>query len=70
MDKLLHFVVCLILSFTLSYFLSWQAGVVVPLLLSILKEIIDQIRYNGWDRKDLIADIIGIILGTIIGVII
>lgn len=47
MDKLLHFIVCLILSFILTYFLGWQAGVVVTLLLGIFKEAIDQIRYKG-----------------------
>lgn len=67
-DKMLHMGLCFALTATLTYLKSWWIAVVVAVVIGILKEVVDQIVYKGWDWEDLAADGIGILAGVITGV--
>lgn len=68
-DKLLHFSVssflCLLFSFIFSKFmnntLALTIGSLTTLTVGVAKEIYDQIKYKGFDWKDIVADILGIL---------
>ena len=66
-DKILHMGVCFALTATLTCLKSWWIAVVVAVAVGILKELVDQIAYKGWDWKDLAADGIGILAGVLAG---
>lgn len=67
-DKMLHMGLCFALTATLTYLKSWWIAVVVAVVIGILKEVVDQIVYKGWDWKDLAADGIGILAGVLAGI--
>ena len=65
-DKLLHFAVCAVLSAVLHLIFPVWVVVSVMAILSVGKEIYDQISGEGTPEwKDLIADAIGIIIGVL-----
>ena len=66
-DKILHMGLCFALTATLAYLKSWWIAVIVAVAVGIIKEIVDQIAYKGWDWKDLATDGIGILAGVIAG---
>lgn len=67
-DKLLHFLVNLFSTIIFGLTLGIMFGISISVLLSIGKELYDQIRPNGtdWDWNDILADLVGILLGLFI----
>lgn len=68
-DKILHFLipylvadVCFTLGaiINLSLLLTLLISILVPSVLILGKELLDQIRYKGWDNKDIIAGYVGV----------
>lgn len=41
--------------------MSITVGSIITLMLGVAKEIYDQIKYKGFDWKDIVADILGIL---------
>lgn len=64
-DKLLHILVNVLIVSVLSLFIGTLAAVMIAAMVSVFKESYDQITYNGWDNKDLLADLIGILIGIL-----
>lgn len=62
-DKILHFLVCFVITFMLS-FISPIFGAFVALVLGLYKEFTDSHKVgNCWSWGDILADIIGIVFG-------
>lgn len=78
-DKVCHYLVCLLISLltilTMSMLMgvsTWISGIVgfiITVIIGILKEVYDSKHGGIFDKRDLTADIIGGISGTVIGVI-
>lgn len=62
-DKILHFLVCFVITFVLS-FINPIFGAFVALVLGLYKEFTDSHKLgNTWSWGDILADIIGIVFG-------
>lgn len=62
-DKILHFLVCFVITFALS-FINPIFGALVALVLGLYKEFIDSRKAgNYWSWGDILADIFGIMFG-------
>lgn len=77
LDKICHFLTCALIViiigvifaenlFGCSLLLSLAIGTSVSIIIGILKEIIDLIRYGNFDLKDILADVIGTIFGCVL----
>ena len=64
-DRLLHFLVCAVVVFTLAQFAPVWVGILVAFVLGIAKEVYDAEFGNGADVVDLLADVAGIIYAYI-----
>ena len=62
-DKVLHFLVCFIVTFGLS-FINPIFGACVALIIGLYKEFTDSHKVgNYWSWGDILADVLGIIFG-------
>lgn len=62
-DKILHFLVCFVITFVLA-FINPIFGAFVALVLGLYKEFTDSHKLgNTWSWGDILADIIGIVFG-------
>lgn len=78
-DKICHYLVCLLISLVIilsmnmligvSLWLSGIIGLAISMVIGVLKEIYDSKHGGIFDKQDLAADIIGGMSGTIIGII-
>ena len=65
-DKVLHFLVCFVITFITSFVNPIMAGVFC-LILGLYKEFMDMHeKENYWSWQDIIADIAGICFGIIL----
>lgn len=65
-DKVLHFLVCFVITFVLS-FINPIFGAFVALIIGLYKEFTDSHKVgNYWSWGDIIADIVGICFGIIL----
>lgn len=64
-DKIFHFGGSMISVIAFSLIFSLPISVLLTLIIGILKEIYDQVKYNGFSIGDLIADILGIGVGIL-----
>lgn len=65
-DKILHFLVCFVVTFVLS-FANPIFGAFVALILGLYKEFTDSHKSNNyWSWGDILADILGIFGGVIL----
>lgn len=62
MDKVAHFAVSAFLTLALGRFIHWAISACVVLALGLVKELLD----GSIDKKDLIADAIGVVAGTLL----
>ena len=63
-DKALHFLASMdVYLLVLVIFNNIFIALGVSCAISILKEVVDQIRYHGWSWSDLLADALGIAIG-------
>lgn len=65
MDKVAHFAVSAFLTLALGRFIHWAISACVVLALGLVKELLD----GSIDKRDLLADAIGVAIGTIIAII-
>ena len=68
-DKVLHAAVAFTLVITYAFIAGadhFYFGVIGALVISVLKEVLDEITYGGADIWDLLADGIGIAAATVI----
>lgn len=65
-DKVLHLICNFIIVVVLGFTFNIVTGISVALIVSLSKELYDEIKYKGWSWDDLIADLIGIVLGIIV----
>lgn len=69
-DKILHFLVCFMITFVLS-FINPIFGAFVALMLGLHKEFTDSHKLgNTWSWGDILADVLGIIGGILLWFII
>ena len=70
-DKVLHFLVTYSITVSFSVYGYWMIGIVISIILSIAKELLDQYLYRGFSWVDILADATGIVIALIfcIGVI-
>ena len=62
-DKILHFLVCFVITFVLS-FINPIFGAFVALVLGLYKEFTDSHKLgNTWSWGDILADVLGIVFG-------
>jgi len=63
-DKAIHSLVCfiIVIVFNLIVGLFWAS--IIALVIGVIKELLD-IKTTGFDKKDLLADVIGIIVAVI-----
>ena len=59
-DKVLHFLVTYAVTMGFIAYGYWLAGVVLSLILSVAKELLDQYLYKGFSWGDILADVAGI----------
>ena len=65
-DKILHFLVCFIITFIASFVNPIMAGIFC-LILGLYKEFMDMHeKENFWSWQDIIADIMGICFGVLL----
>lgn len=71
-DKVLHFLVTYSITVSLSVYGYWMIGIVISIILSIAKELLDQYLYREFSWGDILADTAGIVSALLfcIGVII
>lgn len=62
MDKVAHFAMSAFLTLALGRFIHWAISACVVLALGLVKELLD----GSIDKKDLIADAIGVVAGTML----
>lgn len=65
-DKVLHLICNFIIVVVLGFTFNIVTGISVALIVSLSKELYDEIKYKGWSWDDLIVDLIGIVLGIIV----
>ena len=65
MDKLVHFFCSAFLTIALGHFFHWGIAAGITLALGVAKELSD----SYVDKKDLIADALGVLLGALILII-
>lgn len=65
MDKIAHFFVCAFLTLAIGHFLHWGMAAGITLVIGLAKELIDK----NIDKKDLVADALGVLLGVLILII-
>lgn len=61
-DKVAHFAVSAFLTLALGRFVHWAISAGVVIALGIAKELWD----GAFDKKDLLADVLGVLLGTML----
>ena len=66
-DKALHFLVTYAVTMSFIAYGYWLAGVVLSLILSVAKELLDQYLYKGFSWRDILADVAGIACALIFG---
>ena len=66
-DKVLHFLVTYAVTMSFIAYGYWLAGVVLSLILSVAKELLDQYLYKGFSWGDILADAAGIACALIFG---
>lgn len=66
-DKTLHFLVTYAVTMSFIAYGYWLAGVVLSLILSVAKELLDQYLYKGFSWGDILADVAGIACALIFG---
>ena len=66
-DKALHFLVTYAVTMSFIAYGYWLAGVVLSLILSVAKELLDQYLYKGFSWGDILADVAGIACALIFG---
>ena len=66
-DKVLHFLVTYAVTMSFIAYGYWLAGVVLSLILSVAKELLDQYLYKGFSWGDILADVAGIACALIFG---
>lgn len=66
-DKALHFLVTYAVTMSFIAYGYWFAGVVLSLILSVAKELLDQYLYKGFSWGDILADVAGIACALIFG---
>ena len=66
-DKVLHFLVTYAVTMSFIAYGYWFAGVVLSLILSVAKELLDQYLYKGFSWGDILADVAGIACALIFG---
>lgn len=66
LDKVLHLFVSFILVLVLSIPFTPVTAVGSTFAIGILKEVYDQISYNGWSWGDIVANVLGIAFAFII----
>ena len=59
-DKVLHFLVTYAVTMSFIAYGYWLVGIVLSVVLSIAKELLDQYLYKGFSWRDILADVIGI----------
>ena len=59
-DKVLHFLATYAVTMSFIAYGYWLAGVVLSVILSIAKELLDQYLYKGFSWGDILADAAGI----------
>ena len=64
MDKVAHFSMSAFLALSFSCFLPLWASVPIVLALGIGKEVYDRKNTGLFDKKDLVADVLGTMLGA------
>lgn len=71
-DKVIHFLVTYAITVSLSVYGYWMIGIVISIILSIAKELLEQYLYRGFSWGDILADAAGIMSALLfcIGVII
>lgn len=71
-DKVIHFLVTYTITVSLSVYGYWMIGIVISIILSIAKELLDQYLYRGFSWGDILSDAAGIMSALLfcIGVII
>lgn len=62
MDKVAHFAVSAFLTLALGRFIHWAISACVVLALGVAKELWD----GAFDKKDFLADVLGVLLGTVL----
>ena len=60
-DKILHFLATYAVTVSFIAYGYWLAGVVLSVILSIAKELLDQYLYKGFSWGDILADAAGIV---------
>lgn len=60
-DKVAHFAVSAFLTLALGRFIHWAISAGVVIALGVAKELWD----GAFDKKDLLADVLGVLLGTV-----
>lgn len=61
-DKVAHFAVSAFLVLALGRFVHWAISAGVVIALGVAKELWD----GAFDKKDLLADVLGVLLGTVL----
>ena len=59
-DKVLHFLATYAVTVSFIAYGYWLAGIVLSVILSIAKELLDQYLYKGFSWGDILADAAGI----------
>ena len=67
MDKVLHLITCLFMAGIITALRGPLPALALTLLIGLAKELYDEARYQGFDWRDIAADILGMVAGIMIG---
>lgn len=69
LDKILHAIVCFLLTLGIYFFtLNLILAVVITLAIGLAKELYD-INYTGFNQEDIVADLVGIAIASLLIII-
>ena len=68
-DKIAHAAVSAFLTLALGQFVHWVIAAIAALALGIAKEYLDGRTGGSFDKKDLLADALGVLAGALILII-
>ena len=68
-DKVAHFAVSAFITLAFGKFVHWVIAAIAAMALGIAKEYLDGRTGGSFDKKDLLADALGMLAGTLILII-
>lgn len=65
-DKITHFLINYSVTISFALYGYWVLGMIISIVISFMKEFLDEWSYNGFSWSDVFADVMGIIVSLLV----